>query len=83
MFAYVWKEIDKGLTSRYHSGGGLLIIARDLPRAQELWANYPVDEDDWWDDPRLKSLPNPDLSLALKNPTASEEVCIMPDAGCC
>jgi len=74
MKIFILEYVDH-LTERYHSDGGMVIIAKDLSQAKELISNdeycNPTDEE--W-------------SLALVYDLVSDsdpKVFIFPDAGCC
>lgn len=64
------------LTSRYHSEGGLVVIAKDKFEVNELIKDEPyikLTEEDWAT-VKIYSLEEPDVE---------PEVFIFPDAGCC
>ena len=85
MNVYIWKH-TAGVTTNWHSGGGLLIVAASLDRARALWVerNDAPNIADWerLSDPSLAVKPDPDHSLPTA-PDASELVIVFPDAGCC
>lgn len=68
-------EYVEELTDRYHSGGALVIIAKDIKRAKELISNdknIKPTERDW----------NEAIIYELKN-DEEERYFIFQDAGCC
>jgi hypothetical protein len=71
MKTYIWKYLSK-LTSNYHSGGGLLIIAESLDKAKELVSinEYIIIDKE------------PDLIIECSIDTKPEYI-IFEDAGCC
>ena len=71
MKAFVWKYLDN-LTSNYHSGGGLLLIAEDLESAIGFFKL----------DGGTIELPPPDFVFEAPGHTNRTEV-VFPDAGCC
>lgn len=63
------------LTERYHSGGGLVVIAKDKFEVNELIKDDPyikLTKEDW-STVKIYSLEEP----------VEPEVFIFPDAGCC
>lgn len=85
MNVYIWQSTGP-VTTNWHSGGGLLIIAATLDRARALWVerNDALDADAWerLDDPTLATKPDPDLALPTA-PDVAERVIVFPDMGCC
>ena len=86
MKIFIWKLLDK-VSENYHSGGGLIVIAKDFDRAKELIAekNYiSIMEEEIDREEGTKSLKEvlPDLTLSIMD-DAKEDVIIFPDAGCC
>lgn len=64
------------LTSAYHSGGGLVIVARDIERAKEIIDGYSKDTEptqDEWDSATIYDLYG----------DYEEETYFFPNAGCC
>lgn len=73
MFIFIFEYINQ-VSSAYHSGGGLVVMAKDKERAKELIQaaeDVTVTEEDWKD---VKSYP---ISEHV-----DEEVITFPDAGC-
>jgi 3-hydroxyisobutyrate dehydrogenase-like beta-hydroxyacid dehydrogenase len=72
MKVFVWSYVHE-LTNSYHSGGGLVVFAKDLERAQELakaeGVKFTVGD----------SVPDHVREVKGKE----EMVFLMPDAGCC
>lgn len=74
MNVYVYEYVDE-LTSAYHSGGGLVVIADEQPTVWHLNHTYA----------------GPAKDVALPEPTAVYELVgdvepktfLFPDAGCC
>jgi hypothetical protein len=65
------------LTDRYHSGGGMAIIAKDISSAKEYILGYPditPPTDDDWDEVD---------AFDLVDPNAKPCLWVFPDAGCC
>lgn len=77
MKCFVWDSVDE-ITDNWHDSGGVLVIAVDPARAQELIAERVAGS--------YKRL-NPILGQPTKwwdVPADSEEfVMLFPDAGCC
>ena len=67
MRMFVWEYLE-GITHNYHDGGGVVAIAKDLERAQQL-VGKPA---------KGKAA---DYSTSVG--TTKEKVFIFPDAGCC
>lgn len=68
MTLFLWENVDD-LTDRYHSDGGLVIVAKSLDRARELM-------------PVVRGI-EPDKSFKLVGRAIQEEVTVFPNAGCC
>jgi hypothetical protein len=94
MNIYIWYGVAN-LTTNYHSGGGLVIVAPTLERARELLAapadcEYPWHDAD--DDHTSSCRPerasasamkdDPDVTYALQG-DVEEKITVFPDAGCC
>lgn len=69
---YIWEDVDP-ISSNYHDGGGLAIIAANLDRARELWAEQG------YGDGATKGAPDHAFTVGK----ADERVIRFPDAGCC
>lgn len=74
MNVFVWKELGQ-VSDSYHSGGGLLIVAKDMVHAKALAAEHGhivIDID-------------PDLEMRLAPDSMDNEarVIVFPDSGCC
>lgn len=67
MLLFLWKRVDD-LTTKWHSDGGLVVVAATLERARELC-------------PAVNETP-PDKTFTLADP-CDEGVFIFPNAGCC
>ena len=94
MILYVLKPI-KQLTHRYHSSGGLVVVAENIERAKELVSKEEVGTT--WDDnsEEIKAYPRvteeewnnaiayPLNSIMGVNGQFEEKVYIFPNAGCC
>lgn len=73
MRIYVWESL-RVCSDRYHSEGGLVVVARSLERARELAvADYPGTS---------AVIEEPDHNW-LTSPLENEKVITFPDAGCC
>lgn len=75
MNLYIIDDVEC-LTTNYHAGGGLVVVARDLEAAKAAAAreHWPVEVSDAeWASARTFPLAEP----------ADEEVTVFPDAGCC
>lgn len=74
MKVFIFKEIEQ-VSDRYHSGGGLVIIAKNIEHAKQLISD---DED-------IK--PTDDEWLKVESYDLADNVepkyWTMPDAGCC
>ena len=77
MNIYIWELIGQGLTSNYHSGGGVAVVAPTRERADEL-----LRESARGDDPLDGELDPVDAIYELDG-DYEEKVFIFPDAGCC
>jgi len=71
MNVYIWDNID-GLTSNYHSDGGLVIVASTIEAAQ-VQATAEG----------LPTLPNPTRVLKCASKKEDPQVFVFPNAGCC
>lgn len=67
MRMFVWEYIG-GLTDRWHSGGGLMVVAETVERAREIAPGNTSGE--------------PDAVYELEG-EPEEKVFIFPDSGCC
>ena len=82
MHVFIWTYVDP-ITSSWHSGGGVLIVAESLEAAKVIW----LDSEDAKSvtrnggDPATVLVDAPDHTL----PTGSTEplLVLFPDAGCC
>ena len=72
MKVFVWQCVSQ-CSCNYHSGGGVVVFAKDEARAREL-AN-----EDGHCDIRKKEMPDDVRDVV----DGEEAVYIMPDAGCC
>ena len=75
MKIFILENVEQ-LTYRYHSDGGLVIIAKDLEKAKELIKqdeNIKPTEKEW----ELASV------YELKDNDIEEKYFVFPDAGCC
>lgn len=74
MKVFVWEQVDT-VSSYYHEGGGLLIVAKDVARAKELIADHPhayVSAEEW------------EQAIIIDAADGEQERLItFPDAGCC
>jgi len=67
------------LTDRYHSSGGLVVIAETIERAREMMKNYQhdgiivADADCFTESPEY----------ATGTEATEEQFFVFPDAGCC
>lgn len=77
MNVYIWEYIDEHLTSYYHDGGGVVVVAKDLESARDA-INSKTS--------MLTVAPEnlPDKVYKLDESMSYEqEVFIFQDAGCC
>ena len=82
MKIFIWEHTSP-VSYSYHPSGGLLIIAADLIRAQELWSEY-VDNLDEWEEIENKSATDTEPShVYFTEPDTEENVLVFPDSGCC
>jgi len=72
MNVYVWKSVY-GLTSEYHDGGGLLVVADEPPIAIDGWKDGEKASID---------LPKPDETWPLAGKHCPQTI-VFPDSGCC
>lgn len=79
MNLFVWEDCHK-LTDNYHSGGGLLIVARDLERAKEIFTAQYKAEDRY--DRIVFPADPPSFTWTVPDDSA-EVLLVFPDAGCC
>ena len=75
MKVFIWERVEI-CTDRYHSGGGVVVIAKDLKEAREI-ANS-VDGCSIHDDEKPDSVYG-----LLDSSRAVPRAIIFPDAGCC
>ena len=73
MKLFVWGYVGQ-LTGNYHSGGGLLVVAKSEKTARKL-ANATTDV-------KLDPKETPDYVVKVAD-DAAEKVMLFPDAGCC
>jgi hypothetical protein len=68
-------QYNAQVSENYHSGGGLMVIAKDEEHVKELFENekYIKIEDDEW---------NSVVVYELKN-DEEPKIFVFPDAGCC
>lgn len=74
MNAYIFINVEK-LTSNYHSGGGLVIFARDVDHATELTrsdSNIEISDDEW-----------SEVKVFKMADDVPPQLFKFPDAGCC
>lgn len=79
MNIYIWDTVSDA-TTRYHDGGGIVVIAATLERARELLSGerVPAKCEAFTQEPDLT------LPLAAIDGAATEEhVFVFPNAGCC
>lgn len=82
MKIFIWEYV-KELTHRWHSGGGLVVIAKDEERARVLASEYidkEVQDEPYINLPKDKA---PDLIFEIANSQVEEKVVTFPNAGCC
>ncbi len=71
---FVWEVVD-GLTSNYHDGGGVMVIADNLDVARQLLKeNVTSNKSEVF-------TREPDYSTSVGS--EEDKVFIFPDAGCC
>lgn len=73
MKVFVWQNISE-CTSNYHSGGGVVVFAKDIDRAIEMAADRGCKID------VVNEVPDDIRKVHEDTP---EAIYIMPDAGCC
>lgn len=83
MKTYVWEYVS-GITTNWHSGGGILIITDIDP--QDEWKEYrhnTIASGESWNDNEsiVKELPEPDFSYDCA--ADFKGIWVFPDAGCC
>lgn len=87
MKIFIWQNIAE-LTSNFHSGGGLVVIAENeaeaVKAAQEKGAKFTTYDPHYPKTGNLREEKTDYLSYDLSpDTTASPAVFIFPDAGCC
>jgi len=80
MNIYVWKYAGP-VTTEWHSGGGVMVVATNSDVARHLWEEY-CREEGIKDTSALDDAPDAEYAL---NPLHgySDEVMVFPDIGCC
>ena len=79
MKAFIWKKLNN-VSSSYHSGGGLMVIAKDLDRAREI-AVFSMGYGEDKQVVKMDTEKDPDFTFAA--PKQKEQVVVFEDAGCC
>jgi hypothetical protein len=86
MKMFVWKYLSEDVTSSYHSGGGLAVVAASLPRARALLieTRNGGSLDDPLDDPATcgAQTKDPDFVYDLSDDLLPI-VHVFADSGCC
>ena len=79
------------LTGRWHEGGGLVVIAKDLERAKEMFVRDEIsdekydrldDYDKYYVQPTEEEWSKA-IIYDLKDDNTEETYYVFPDAGCC
>lgn len=79
MRMFVWENVDN-VTTNWHNGGGLMVIARDINHARELIeAELPKACEALTKDPDMVYHVEDALSLD----ELEAKVVLFPDSGCC
>lgn len=83
MKLFLFPDLDK-VSNRYHSNGGVVVLARSREHAEQLCAEH-VDETGWESEPCPIVL---DWTQVREWDVHQEDdeqghVWVMPDAGCC
>lgn len=80
MKIFIWEDVDV-MSERYHSDGGVIVIAKNLKRAREIAKEHDDDYEviDSNDTTIFNTKPNKVLKVGAKR----EYYCSFPDAGCC
>lgn len=88
MRIYIFRNCK--VSTRYHSSGGLIVIAPNVTRVMELidlynQAQHSEDPDDDYHTGETDiELTNEDYDNAIRYPIdAPEQVIVFPDGGCC
>lgn len=81
MKLFLWEELDH-LTGRYHSGGGLVIIADSIERAKEI-AKEHSDKYQKETDGAPCFIIDKEPDIILNTDATEEAFYAFPDAGCC
>ena len=84
MNIYVFPYISN-LTERYHSGGGLVVVARDRDHVLEL-IHTEYDPDDYWNDNHQTTINESEWDKVVIYPTdpnADPKAYFFANAGCC
>lgn len=90
MKVIILKDVQH-LTGRWHGGGGLVVIAKDLERAKEMFVRDEISDEEYFrlDDydkyhiqPTEKEWEKA-IIYDLKDDDAEETYYVFPDAGCC
>lgn len=90
MKAIILKDVQH-LTGRYHEDGGLVVIAKDLERAKEMFVRNEISDEEYCrldDYDKYHIQPTEEewskaITYDLKDDNAEETYYVFPDAGCC
>lgn len=85
MNAYIWQNATD-ITDRYHSGGGVLIIAPTLERAREVFlrdGTLPGNEFGPGFVPSESNVLTTDPDVFYRIEATDERLFLFPNAGCC
>jgi hypothetical protein len=75
MKMYIFEKLDN-VSDRYHSNGGLMVVAKDLDDLKEIIKEY---QDIIITEKEFKEI----LIYELKDNNVERKVIVFPDAGCC
>ena len=78
MNIYIWNYTSP-VSTEYHDGGGLLIVADSLEDARDQWSKYAADQD-LSDEEAVLSDPD---HVFPTSQDAEPQVMVFLDAGCC
>ncbi len=86
---YVWQGVAH-LTGNYHDGGGVAVVAKDLPEARvrlrmhlERYESTARFASDATDELCTALVKDPDYDIEVHQAEYEPKVIVFPDAGCC
>ena len=84
MKLFIWDYVPR-CSDRYHSGGGVVVIANSEKEARKKFNEAP--DTGSWDDTNdqcfIQEDNKPDLAVKVPAKKYEKDLFIFPDAGCC